>query len=62
MEEAPQVESLPVRGGRIERLLLPGGPGVPVVVVGGVETGLRLLAGTEALLAKRWEAGGGRGR
>ncbi len=55
MEKASRVESLPVPGGRIERYSLPGGPGVPLLVVGGVETGLRLLAGTEALLAKRWE-------
>jgi pimeloyl-ACP methyl ester carboxylesterase len=53
--EAPRVESLPLSGGRIERLRLPGGPGRPLVVVGGVETGLRLLAGTEALLSRRWE-------
>jgi pimeloyl-ACP methyl ester carboxylesterase len=55
MEEAARVESLPVPGGRVERLSLSGGPGVPLLVVGGVETGLRLLAGTEALLARRWE-------
>lgn len=54
MTEPPRVESLPIHGGRVERLRLPGGPGVPLVVIGGVETGLRPLAGTEALLARRW--------
>ncbi|MEX0888734.1 MAG: alpha/beta hydrolase [Chloroflexota bacterium] len=55
MTEAPKVEVLPLPGGRIERLTIPGGPGAPVVVVGGVETGLRLMAGTEALMQRRWE-------
>lgn len=42
------------RGGSIEALRLPGGPGVPLLVLGGVETGLRRLAGTEHVLEKRW--------
>jgi pimeloyl-ACP methyl ester carboxylesterase len=52
--DGPRVESLPVPGGQIERFRIPGGPGVPVVVVGGIETGLRFMRGTEALLARRW--------
>jgi pimeloyl-ACP methyl ester carboxylesterase len=44
----------PIRGGMIEALVLPGGPGVPLLVLGGVETGLRMLAGTEHVLEKRW--------
>ena len=48
------VVEVPIRGGRIEALLLPGGPGVPLLVLGGVETGLRRLAGTEQVLQNRW--------
>ena len=44
----------PIPGGRIESLVLPGGGGVPLVVLGGVETGLRPLAGTEQVLTRRW--------
>ncbi len=47
--------ALPIRGGRIEIATLPGGPGTPLVVLGGVETGLRPLAGTEHVLGRRWE-------
>ncbi len=53
--DEPQVVSIPVMGGRIEVLGLPGGPGVPLVVLGGVETGLRPLAGTEHAHLRRWE-------
>ena len=56
MTEAGRVETLPIPGGWIERLRLSGGRGVPLLVVGGVETGLRLLAGTEALLERRWQS------
>lgn len=49
-----RVLEVPIRGGRIEALHLPGGPGVPLLVLGGVETGLRRLAGTEHVLEKRW--------
>jgi pimeloyl-ACP methyl ester carboxylesterase len=45
---------VPIRGGRIEALPIPGGAGVPLLVLGGVETGLRRLAGTEHVLEKRW--------
>jgi pimeloyl-ACP methyl ester carboxylesterase len=45
----------PIPGGRIESLSLAGGDGVPLVVLGGVETGFRPLAGTEQVLARRWE-------
>jgi pimeloyl-ACP methyl ester carboxylesterase len=48
------VQEIAIRGGRIEALQLPGGPGVPLLVLGGVETGLRRLAGTEHVLEKRW--------
>lgn len=44
----------PIPGGRIESLSLPGGDGVPLVVLGGVETGFRPLAGTEQVLVRRW--------
>lgn len=45
---------IPIRGGRIEAIRLPGGPGVPLLVLGGVETGLRRLAGTEHVMTRRW--------
>ena len=48
--------ALPIRGGAIEIATLPGGSGTPLVVLGGVETGLRPLAGTESVLRRRWEA------
>lgn len=48
------VVDVPIRGGRIEVLPLPGGPGTPLLVLGGVETGLRRLAGTEQVLQNRW--------
>jgi pimeloyl-ACP methyl ester carboxylesterase len=48
------ITTVPVRDGTLEALSLEGGPGVPLVVLGGVETGFRTLAGTEALLARRW--------
>jgi pimeloyl-ACP methyl ester carboxylesterase len=50
----PQVRSTPIRGGRIETFTLPGGPGTRLVVLGGVETALRPLAGTENVLVRRW--------
>jgi pimeloyl-ACP methyl ester carboxylesterase len=43
-----------IPGGTIESHGIPGGPGVPLVVLGGVETGMRPLAGTEQVLARRW--------
>ena len=46
--------SAPIPGGRIEAWSLPGGPGTPLVVLGGVETGMRPLAGTESVLERRW--------
>jgi pimeloyl-ACP methyl ester carboxylesterase len=49
-------ESIPVRGGRIEAFALDGSAsGTPLVVMGGVETGMRPLAGTEHVLTNRWE-------
>jgi len=48
-------ESIPIRGGRIEAFRLEGGEGTPLIVLGGVETGLRALAGTEGVMRRRWE-------
>lgn len=49
------VERITIRGGYIEALLIPGGPGLPLLVLGGVETGLRTVSGTEQVLQRRWE-------
>ena len=49
------VERHPIPGGVLESYALPGGPGVPLVVLGGVETGMRTIAGTEGVLDRRWE-------
>jgi pimeloyl-ACP methyl ester carboxylesterase len=54
MADEPRALSIPIPGGRIEALLLPGGPGVPLVVLGGVEIGLRPLAGSENAHVRRW--------
>lgn len=48
-------EAIPIPGGRIEALTLDGADGTPLVVLGGIETGLRPLAGTEQVLLRRWE-------
>jgi pimeloyl-ACP methyl ester carboxylesterase len=58
MAEAPGSVAIPIRGGRIEAFRLPVGPsatGVPLLVLGGIETGLRQMAGTEQVLLRRWE-------
>jgi pimeloyl-ACP methyl ester carboxylesterase len=55
VSDEPRSIAIPIPGGRIEYLLLPGGPGVPLVVLGGVETGLRPLAGSERAQLRRWE-------
>ena len=47
-------ESIPIRDGRIEHFTIEGGNGTPLVVLGGVETGMRHLAGTETVLERRW--------
>jgi pimeloyl-ACP methyl ester carboxylesterase len=47
--------SFPVRDGRIEAFSIAGGQGTPLIVMGGVETGMRPLAGTEQVLERRWE-------
>jgi len=52
---AMAVESLAIPGGQIESFTMDGGAGTPLVVLGGVETGMRPLAGTEQLLERRWE-------
>jgi pimeloyl-ACP methyl ester carboxylesterase len=50
------VERHPIPGGVLETYRLnAGGRGVPLVVLGGVETGMRPLAGTEQVLDRRWE-------
>jgi pimeloyl-ACP methyl ester carboxylesterase len=59
MASETRAVAIPIRGGRIEVFRLPGDGGagsVPLLVMGGVETGLRPLAGTEQVLARRWEA------
>ena len=58
MVEQPRstaVRAFPIDGGRIEVFDLPGGAGVPLVVLGGVELGLRPLAGTDHVLQHRWQ-------
>lgn len=54
MADEPRLETFPIPGGRIEALRIDGGPGHPLLVIGGIETGLRRLAGTEAVLKRRW--------
>ena len=57
MSERAEVErtvSIPIEGGRIEAFPMPGGSGVPLVVLGGVELGFRPLTGTESVLQRRW--------
>jgi pimeloyl-ACP methyl ester carboxylesterase len=53
--EVARTTSVPIEGGRIEAFQMPGGPGVPLLVLGGVELGFRPLAGTESVLKRRWE-------
>jgi pimeloyl-ACP methyl ester carboxylesterase len=55
MAGTPGALDIPIRGGRVEAYTLAGGPGRPLLVLGGVETGLRPLAGTEQVLRRRWE-------
>jgi pimeloyl-ACP methyl ester carboxylesterase len=58
MASESRAVAIPIRGGQIEAFRLPDGDGagsVPLLVLGGVETGLRPLAGTEQVLARRWE-------
>lgn len=54
MPDAPALRSQAIDGGRVEALTIPGGGGAPLLVLGGVETGLRPLAGTESVLTRRW--------
>jgi pimeloyl-ACP methyl ester carboxylesterase len=52
----PGTQTIPIGGGRIEAFAIDrGGTGTPVVVLGGVESGFRALAGTEQVLERRWE-------
>ena len=55
MSDKPTALAIPIPGGRIEALVLPDGPGRPLLVLGGVETGLRPLAGAEQAHMRRWE-------
>jgi pimeloyl-ACP methyl ester carboxylesterase len=48
-------QRIPIPGGSIETYTLPGGGGMPLIVLGGVETGLRPLAGSESVLDRRWK-------
>jgi pimeloyl-ACP methyl ester carboxylesterase len=48
-------EAIPIPGGRMEACTLPGDGGTQLVVLGGIETGFRPVAGTEQLLERRWE-------
>ena len=47
-------QAIPIPGGRIEAFVLAGGGGTPLIVLGGIETGMRPLAGTEQVLRRRW--------
>jgi pimeloyl-ACP methyl ester carboxylesterase len=49
------VERHPIPGGTIESYGMDGGTGTPLLVLGGVETGMRPLAGTESVLVRRWQ-------
>jgi pimeloyl-ACP methyl ester carboxylesterase len=53
--EPMATERHPIPGGAVETYRLDGGPETPLVVLGGVETGMRPLAGTEQVLDRRWE-------
>jgi pimeloyl-ACP methyl ester carboxylesterase len=55
MTVEPRAISIPIPGGRIEALLLHGGPGRPLLVLGGIEIGLRALAGSEQAHVRRWQ-------
>jgi pimeloyl-ACP methyl ester carboxylesterase len=56
------VTAIPIRDGTIEAYALGDGAGTPLVVLGGVETGFRPLAGTESVLDRRWSERGRRRR
>jgi pimeloyl-ACP methyl ester carboxylesterase len=47
-------ERHPIPGGTLETYRIDGGSGTPLIVLGGVETGMRPLAGTEQVLKRRW--------
>jgi pimeloyl-ACP methyl ester carboxylesterase len=62
MASESRAVAIPIHGGHIEAFRLPAGSGasgVPLLVLGGVETGLRPLAGTEQVLVRRWEGRAG---
>lgn len=52
---SPTVERHAIQGGVIESFRMDGGDGTPLLVLGGVETGMRPLAGTENVLERRWQ-------
>ena len=54
MTDEERAVRVAIPGGSIECLTLRGGTGTPLIVLGGVETGLRHVAGTERMLAQRW--------
>ncbi len=54
MSNDPGSVVIPIPGGRIEAFSMPGGEGMQLVVLGGVEWGFRPLAGTEGVLERRW--------
>ena len=56
------VTAIPIRDGSIEAYGLGGGDRTPLIVMGGVETGFRQLAGTESVLDRRWGRRGMRRR
>ena len=51
---SPETQRIDIAGGAIEVYSVDGGDGIPLLVLGGVETGLRSLAGTENVLERRW--------
>lgn len=51
---ADETRRIPIAGRAIEAYSLDGAPGMPLLVLGGVETGLRPLTGTESVLERRW--------
>ncbi len=48
-------ERHPIPRGVLETYRIDGGSGTPLVVLGGVETGMRPLTGTEQVLMRRWQ-------
>jgi pimeloyl-ACP methyl ester carboxylesterase len=53
--EPMSTERHPIPGGVLESYRMEGGGGTPLIVLGGVETGMRPLAGTEQVMDRRWQ-------